>query len=178
MGDEDSAPGGSRLRDATCLTTTPSEAGRTPPPPCSVTSRLLDLSESAWIAVAGHRSFMMQVAAWRNSFSSANLSLRLLPQLRPLLTRTDVRLVQGGEPTTKGGGRRGLRGGETAVSPVLTHRLHPSRYLRHRTCRCHQSDLRHRPCHLSRHPRQGKESRRLAKPRAPAVVLRFCLKKG
>jgi hypothetical protein len=30
--------------------------------------------------------------------------------------------VQGGEPATKGGGRSGLRGGETALSPVLTPR--------------------------------------------------------
>jgi hypothetical protein len=43
MGGDGSAPGGSRLCDATCLTATPSAAGRTPPPPCSVTSRLLDL---------------------------------------------------------------------------------------------------------------------------------------
>ncbi len=43
MGGDGSAPGGSRLRDATCLTATPSAAGRTPPPTCTVNSRLLDL---------------------------------------------------------------------------------------------------------------------------------------
>ncbi len=43
MGGDDSAPGGSQLRDATCLTATPSAAGRTPPPTCTVTSCLLDL---------------------------------------------------------------------------------------------------------------------------------------
>jgi hypothetical protein len=129
---------------------------------------------------------MMRAAVWRKSSLSAKSSLRLLPQPRPLLTSMDFRPVQGGEPATKGGGRRGLRGGETALSPVLTpcqqkttmtisspvpaspspmlppphlhKRSHPSRHLRHRSCR-HQG------------------SRRLAKLRASAVVLRFWPKK-
>jgi hypothetical protein len=43
MGGVDSATGGSRLRDTTCLTATTPAAGRIPPPTCTVTSRLLDL---------------------------------------------------------------------------------------------------------------------------------------
>ncbi len=157
-------------------------------------------TESAWTAVAGQGSCMMHAAVWRNSSLSARLSLRLLPQPGPLLTSTDVRPVQGGEPATKGGGRRGLRGGKTTLSPVLTprqqkttipipspvpvspspllppphqhKRSHPSRHL------CHRSGRRHRSCHRSRHPRRGKGSRCLATLRAPAVVLLFWPKKG
>jgi hypothetical protein len=43
MGGDGSAPGGSRHRNITCLTATPSAAGRLPPPIRSVSSRLLDL---------------------------------------------------------------------------------------------------------------------------------------
>ncbi len=43
MGGDGSAPGGCRQRNATCLTATPSAAGRLPPPLRSVSSYLLDL---------------------------------------------------------------------------------------------------------------------------------------
>ncbi len=43
MGGNGSAPGGCRQHNTTCLTATPSAAGRLPPPLRSVSSRLLDL---------------------------------------------------------------------------------------------------------------------------------------
>jgi hypothetical protein len=43
MGGNGRAPGGSRHRNVTCLTATPSAAGRLPPPLHSVSSHLLDL---------------------------------------------------------------------------------------------------------------------------------------
>jgi hypothetical protein len=65
---------------------------------------------------------MMRVAEWRNSSSYANLNLRLLQRSRPLHSSLDKRLVIGGEPETSGGGRRGLRGGATALSPDSKHK--------------------------------------------------------
>ncbi len=61
--------------------------------------------------------------------------------------------------------------------PHLHKRSHPSWPLRHRSCRRHRTGRRHRSCLCSRHPRRRKGSKHLAKPRAPAVVLRVLSKK-
>jgi hypothetical protein len=136
---------------------------------------------------------MMHVAEWRKSSLSAKQSLCLLPRPRPLLTSTDVRQVQGGEPATKGGGRHGLRGGETALSPALTpiqrkmtiplgqpapvarspllrpphlHKcFHPSWHLCHRLCCHHQSCRRHRSCRCHRSCHHIRHPRRGKGPR-------------
>jgi hypothetical protein len=56
MGGDGSAPGGCRQRNTTCLTASPSAAGRLPPPLRSVSSRLLDLyhecmDNGGWVRV-------------------------------------------------------------------------------------------------------------------------------
>ncbi len=56
MGGDCSAPGGCRQRNTSCLTVTPSAAGRLPPPLRSVSSRLLDLyhecvDNGGWVKV-------------------------------------------------------------------------------------------------------------------------------
>ncbi len=85
------APGWRQQPQDTCLTATPSAAGRTLPPLRSVTSRLLELNQECMTTVAGQGSCMMLVAEWRDCPSSAKYHLLhlSLPHVNPVNASLD-----------------------------------------------------------------------------------------
>jgi hypothetical protein len=124
MGSNGSAPGGRKQRHG--LTATPSAAGRTPPSLHPVTSRLLDLyhecvDSGGWARLLYDvRGGMEKLIIFRKIPPPPPPTVADPPSCKP--KKKDARQARGGVHETAGGARPGPRGGDTALSPPLTHR--------------------------------------------------------
>jgi hypothetical protein len=203
MGGEDSAPGGSRLRDATCLTATPSAAGRTPPPTCSVTSRLLDLyrdcmDSGSWARVLYDACGGLEKLIFIRKIEPVSAPAAAAPPHkngRPASARRRAHDKRRREAwaerrrnrsqtrshtsLTEDNNTHTIASADVSITPAATS---PSTQVLPSQPASPPPIVSpppiwspHRSCHHSRHPCRGKGSRHLVKLRAPAVVLRFCL---
>jgi hypothetical protein len=198
MGGDGSIPGGSRLRDTSCLTATPSAASRPPPPLYSVTSRLLDLYCECVDNCGWARVLYDARGGMEKSTFIRKTELTPAPTVTALLTSMDSnyarRRAHDKQRTKTWAERRqncsqpcllthsteidDTRGQPAPSSPSsllrpshLHNLFHPSQHRRHRLCRLH------RLCRHSRHPCRGNGTKLIAKLLVPAVVLQFWPKK-